>query len=150
MLIIITKNLSCSQINYEIFRQLNNLVDKIPCCLVYKNISNCFYPAKFPILNYSKIFSGYLDNSLIIATDLDSATTLLNIKNKAKKIFYVWELEFLKNKNYHYNFNIYNSLEIYTRSESYKNALDNYANINTKIENLDLEKLWTKNLQNIL
>lgn len=143
MLAIVTKDLSCSQINYEIFQQLNKLVDKIPCCLVYKNITNSFYPAKFPVLNYSKIFSGYLTNSLVIATDLDSAYTLSNVKNSAKKIFYVWELEFLKNKQYHSNYQIYNSLPVFTRSKSYKEALDNYANINCKIEELNLEKLWT-------
>lgn len=146
MLMVISKDLSCSQINYEIFKQLNKLVDKIPCCLVYKNLTNSFYPAKFPVLNYSKIFSGYLTNSLIIATDLESAYTLSNTKNMAKKIFYVWELEFLKNKKYATNYHIYNRLPVFTRSKSYKQALDNYANIDSKVEELNLEKLWTLNI----
>lgn len=146
MLMVITKDLSCSQLNYEIFTQLNYLVKKIPCCLIYKNITNNFYPCKFPLLNYSKIFSGHLTNSLIISTDLDSTYTLSNVKNKSKKIFYCWELEFLKNKNYKLNYKIYNSLPVYTRSESYKMALDNYANINSTVEELNLEKLWTLNI----
>ena len=143
---VIVKNLSNSQINYEIFSQLNNLVKNIPCCLVYKNISNNFYTCKFPLLNYSKIFSGYLTNSLIIATDLDSAYTLSKVKNKAKKIFYCWELEFLKNRNYLLNHSIYNSLPVYTRSQNYKMAIDNYANTNSIVEELNLEKLWTLNI----
>lgn len=143
---VITKDLSCSQINYEIFGQLNQLVKKIPCCLVYKNLTSNFFPSKFPVLNYSKIFSGYLNNSLIIATDLGSADTLSKVKNGSKKIFYAWELEFLKNKSYIENYKIYNSLPVYTRSKSYKKAIDNYANINSQIENLDLEKLWTLNI----
>lgn len=142
MLLVIVKDLSCSQINYEIFNQLNMLVKEIPCCLVYKNLTNNFHASKFPILNYSKIFSGYLTNSLIISTDLDSAKTLSKVKNTAKKIFYVWELEFLKNKNYKENYNIYNSMPVYTRSLSYKKAIDNYANIDSKVEELNLEKLW--------
>ena len=147
MLMILSKNLSCSHLNYEIFQQLNLLVDKIPCCLIYKNLTSCFYPSRFPILNYSKIFSGYIkENSLIISTDLDSCLTLSKVKNKSRKIFYLWELEFLKNKNFHVNNEIYNLLPVYTKSESYKQAIDNYANIDSKIRKFNLEQLWTENI----
>ena len=45
---------------------------------------------RFPIVNYSKIYSGYMNEDYtLVATDLDSALCLANVKNKAKKIFYV-------------------------------------------------------------
>lgn len=145
MLIIITKDLLCSQLNYEIFQQLINYKDN--AALVTRNLTQNFFPIKFPIINYSKIFSGYLDEkSLLVATDLDSALTLSKVRNKAKKIFYVWELEYLKNKNYQYSQSIYNKFPVYTRSESYKQALDNYANINSEVFDLNLEKIWKKNI----
>jgi len=146
MLGIVVKDLLPSQINYELFTQLNNKYEEMNAFIFCKNLTKSFFPIKFPILNYNKIFSGYLaEDSLLVATDLDSALTLSKVKNKAKKIFYVWELEFLHNKDYNSNYEIYNSLPVYTRSNSYKQALDNYANINSNILELDLEQLWTIN-----
>lgn len=146
MLGIIVKDLSCSQLNYELFTQINKIHRELDIFVVYKNITKSFFPIKFPIINYTKVFSGYIENdSLLIATDLDSALTLSKVKNTSKKIFYVWELEFLRNKNYSYNYDIYQSLPLYTRSQSYKEALDNYANTNSDVLELNLEKLWTLN-----
>lgn len=145
MLIIITKDLLCSQLNYEIFGQL--LKYKGNAALVTRNLTQNFFPVKFPIINYSKIFSGYLDEkSLIVATDLDSALALTKVRNKAKKIFYVWELEYLKNKNFGFSQPTYSKLPVYTRSQSYKEALDNYANIDSEVVDLNLEKIWKKNM----
>lgn len=146
MLAIITKDLKMSQLNYEIFTQLQANQHKYKGVLIYKNLSETFMGLNFPILNYNKIFSGYLlENSTIIATDLDSAETLSRANNKANKLFYVWELEFLKNNNFERNQKIYNSLPLITRSQSYQQALENYANVRVDIMQLDLEKLWTRN-----
>lgn len=146
MLGIIVKDLLPSQLNYELFTQLNDKYEQLNAFIVCKNLTKSFFPIKFPILNYSKVFSGYLEeDTLLVATDIDSALTLSNVKNKSRKIFYVWELEFLQNKDYNNNYQIYNALPVYTRSNSYKQALDNYANIDSNILELDLEKLWTTN-----
>jgi hypothetical protein len=139
MLGIILKDFRESQINYEIFSQGASTENFFG---IIRNSTESFMNVRFPVVNYSKIYSGYMNEDYtLVATDLDSALCLANVKNKAKKIFYVWELEFLKMKSFSTNVKIYRSLDVYTRSESYKKALDNYANINAKVLDFKLEKL---------
>lgn len=135
MIFIATENLLNSQLNYEIIKFLNekNKTDNVGCFI--RNLSNPFMNCNFPVLNSTKMFSGY-HNGTIIATCLDTAEMLSNCNNKARKIFYVYELEFLRNKNFLKNVNIYRSLELYTRSKSYKSALENYCNKEVKIGDL--------------
>lgn len=146
MIGIILKDLTSSQINYDIFTQLNKDHSKYNGLVFLKNLTQSFIQPSFPIINYTKIFSSHLnEKDIIIATDLDSAEALSNTKNRCKKIFYVWELEFLRSQNFERNTHIYNSLPIITRSKSYQEALNNYANIDVKVGELNLYKIWKTN-----
>lgn len=68
---------------------------------------------------------------LVIATNLTTANTLAKAVIKAKKVFYVWDLEFLRgNKNFVENSRIYRDprLTLICRSQSHAEALENYCN----------------------
>lgn len=141
---IIVNDLTPSQLLYEAIRELNRLAMDHSVCLFYQNLSPCFYPTSFAHVNYNKIHSGHFDkDSLLIATNVQSALDLSKAKNIANKLFYVYELEFLDNKDFNKNYEAYNSLPIVTRSESYKNALKNYANVEAKVAPLKVDELWT-------
>lgn len=141
---IIVKDLEASQLVYDAIRELNRLAGQHSVCLLYQNLSPCFYPTSFALINYNKIHSSYFNkDSLLIATNTQAALDLSKAKNRAAKVFYAYELEFLDNKDFQKNYEAYTSLPIVTRSESYKQALKNYAGIEAKVAPLKVEELWT-------
>lgn len=144
---IIVNNLNSSQLVYDLTKELNLISSYHSVCLFYQNLSYCPFTTNFSVLNYNKANSCYFDkDSLLIATNVSSALDLSQMKNASKKLFYVYELEFLDNKNFNKNYKAYNSLPIITRSKSYQEALKNYANVESKILPLKInEILWTLN-----
>lgn len=143
MICILTNNLLKSQLNFEIITTLNKLkrTHNVGCFI--RNLSAPFIRCDFPIFNCSKIFTSYI-NGICIATNLNDAEMLLNTFNLSKKVFYVHQLEFIRNNNFNRNVKIYSNIDLVTRSESYRQALLNYSNQNSKIG--DLWKIATKAL----
>lgn len=80
-------------------------------------------------MNLSEIFSF---TGTLIATNLKNANIMAKAKINAKKIFYVWDLEFLRrgNNNFAQNNEIYRNkdIKIVCRSEEHAKVFANYAN----------------------
>lgn len=86
-------------------------------------------------------------DGLTIATSLDSAAALNNVTGNHPKVFYTWDLEFLRNqKNFVYNNQIYRSpkLKIVCRSIEQAKCFSNYANRQPDaiIEDFNLFEFW--------
>jgi hypothetical protein len=132
---LILPNLSASQLAFEVITQANKISfeGEYECILFPLVITpQCIKPT-VAIMNISEIydFSG-----ILIATNLYSAAQIANLKNAARKIFYVWDLEHLRgHHNYVENMHIYSDrrLEIMTRSESHAKVIYNYCNRHSKI-----------------
>lgn len=139
---ILTKDLNNSQVNYDIINTLNSASDSHSVCVMYRDISLNFRSLSFPVFNYVKAYNTYFDNnSLLIATDIESSLCIKNIKNASRKIFYVYELEFIRDKNFDRNYNAFIGIELLTRSQSYSDVIHNYCGITPKISPLNIESI---------
>lgn len=134
-----------SEIHYKIIKEANKLVSEHEACIFTNHISprvidiNC---AVFNICNASDFYNG-----LLIACKLDEAKTLSKIKNNSKKVFFIWDLEWIYS-NYMYNDVVDTLLSpnlfIVSRTEKYDQLLFNLCGRKADLilEDLDLEKIW--------
>lgn len=126
----IVDNLYNNQLSNEICKELNILAQKSNYNVVVftKNILPVNSALKFGVFGLSYIHG--VSDGVLIATDLDSAEILIRSQTTAKKIFYVWNLEWMNinKRNYLHNISIYNNIELVTRSKSYADAIGNYSN----------------------
>lgn len=80
-------------------------------------------------MNISEVFSF---NGMLISTNLRNTAIMLKAKTNAKKIFYVWDLEFLRrgNSDFLRNNEIYRhpDIKIVCRSADHAKVLENYSN----------------------
>lgn len=98
------------------------------CCVFYRNLSAHCIDVKAGCMTISEIW-GF--NGTIITTCLYDTEFLLKSISTGKKIFYVWDLEFLRdNKDYIKNTNIYRNPNIIlaARSEDHAKTIQNYCN----------------------
>ena len=95
-------------------------------------------------MNVSEMYSF---KGLLIATSLSNAAMVLKVKSACKKIFYVWDLEFIRRGygDFFFNNSIYRSpeLKVVCRSEEHAKALENYSNRKPDaiIQNLNLMEI---------
>jgi hypothetical protein len=94
-------------------------------------------------MNISEIWS--FDGTLI-ATDINSASVVNKVVSPAKKIFYVWDLEWMRpyhQQNYLYNLSIFRSpyLKLVARSEDHVKLIEHYCNrkVDNVIQNFQLD-----------
>ena len=95
----------------------------------YENLPNPVIPHTFALMNILDIH-GF--DGLTIATTIDQALALSQVVGKHPKVFYLWDLEFLRpqNRNFIYNLQTYRNpnLKIVCRSEEHAKAFRNYSN----------------------
>lgn len=138
---IIVPGLYNHQLFFEAAQNAKYIDANLDLIIFYEDLSPvsfrppCAFMPTTEILNF---------NGLLISTTLTN--TLLSIKaiNMAKKVFYIWDLEWIRNnKNYLHNISIYQNPEIQciTRSQEYANELNNYANIQPKVSKLDIKDI---------
>ena len=139
---VVCKDLFNSQLNYDIIKALNSVADIHSVCVMYRDISLNFRPIAFPVFNYVKAHNTYFDtSSILLATDIESSICIKNIVNAARKVFYVYELEFLRNRNFDRNYEALTGIELITRSESYAKCIQNYCGVLPKVLPLDIERI---------
>lgn len=130
---IILPNLSGGQLVYEVFDAIHGIKNNVDYDVVVFFEDYTDIPIKPPCacMHLTEIpnFKGK-----IIATNLSSASFLLKKTIITEKIFYVYDLEWIRGKNqYLINYKLYNSMPLYTRSEDYAKELKNYANVDAKV-----------------
>ncbi len=105
--------------------------------IFYEHETECYRAIPHLLSNVSEslIFTGRL-----IATSLSSAKYVIKSLNHVQRIFYVYDLEFLREgkNNYIANLEIYRhpSLKLYTRCEDYADRLRKYANVDVEVDSI--------------
>lgn len=146
---IIIPSLDLNQLAFETISDINKSIingSKNDYTIFYQELtSKCIEP----LCATMTINEAHTHNGILIATNLDSAEFLIKTTNKSKKIFYIWDLEFLRNKNNFLNkINIYRNpnLTLISRSQEYNRALEVFCNrkaqtIQTKLNLEELENV---------
>ena len=143
---IILPSLELNQLAFEILTEVNDLIlntTEHDFVIFYQELtSRCVEPA-CSIMNISEIhsFSG-----LLISTTLDTAELALKSISISKKVFFVWDLEFIRNKNeYLKRLSIYRNPELFLvgRSVEYNRALEIFCNrkVNMTQQRLNIKEL---------
>lgn len=123
---IIIDQLDSSQKSLELIQslnQLNLLDDYIDVCVFYKEFGISPIYEKFAVMHEEKLW-GF--NGIAISTSISTTISLIHAKIPKKKLFYVWDLEWMHNQ---YDFksicNIYNnpSISLIARNEYHKEAI---------------------------
>lgn len=121
-----------SQLSYCVINGLNKLCltnPEIDCVVFYENQHKNCLPANFSIM---QIFECWGSSEPIIATTISTAKKLLHFPCR-KKLFYVWDLEWIREPNtkkYEDYSDVYanKSIELIARSESHKEIIENAFN----------------------
>jgi uncharacterized protein (DUF1499 family) len=140
---VILNDTDVSQLNWRIISEMNNLNQSSN-----RNYT-IYYCNSSPICvnNFCAINKLHdihkVSNGVLIATSLDSALFLIKSQTKARKVFFVWDLEFIHNKNTNYLYarSIMENIELWTRSESYADIIENYCDIRPKISNDSIKEI---------
>ena len=124
-------NSGASQLSFCVITQLNKMFQENPeidAIIFYENRHKSCLPANFAVMQISEA-----RNQLgpIIATSFYTAHKLLDFTSK-QKLFYVWDLEWIRNENgaikqYESYKSVYTdpSLELIARSSSHKDIIEN-------------------------
>lgn len=133
---VILDHLSVSQLGVDFMLELNKTAkeENKNVCIFAKNLSPPSVELRCGVFGLNLLHN--IDNGLIIATDLDGAEILINSQTTAEKAFYVWDLEWLHNpnkRNFLKNVDVYRNIKLLTRSESYADAIENYANVRPEV-----------------
>lgn len=129
---VILNNLIQNQLAFFAIHGLNNLTynsHDIDCMVFIENISPPCVPPLFPVMDCLQIWNF---NGLLISTTLENTMYSLKSTTSAKKMFYIWDVEWLRNKkDFQSNINILRNKELtlVTRSEDYADLTYNYCGI---------------------
>lgn len=120
---IIINKLGIEQKDICIITELNKLVNSNSeiCPILF--FSEYSKTVTVPLFARMPIEEAYCFNQPIIANDIESATLLDNCPCPTRKIYYIWDLEWIYDENYNLNkyHKIYHSFEIIVRSQTHYN-----------------------------
>lgn len=139
---IVVPHLGASQLAYYTIQAVNKIKDT-DCVIYYENmVFPCIKPScAVMCLNHMINFEGVL-----ISTTINTTISAINVGHKAKHIFYVWDVEWLRigKQSFLYNLQAYrNNIILVCRDYSHSKLLANYCNrkdINV-IPEFDIEKI---------
>jgi hypothetical protein len=131
---LILENTGSSQVSFFAINALNKIREKetsIDSIIFCEEIHKNCIPANFSVMPISE---AWLHHGPIIATTLSTAKKLINFASD-EKFFYVWDLEWIRNKpikKYEDYIDVYTnkSLKLIARSESHKNIIESTFNRN--------------------
>lgn len=136
---IVLNNLYVNQLAYDVLSQEHENYD---ISIFYEENTPVLIPPKGAIYLLHEIFSY---DGLLIATNLDHASLISKCVKSFTKVFYVWDLEWIRNKkDFISNINIYrnNNLILVTPSEDYRRELKNYCNRDSVVLPLDFKAIY--------
>lgn len=134
---IVVDNLGPNQLANYLISSANRYLEKSLNCdfLVFqKNVIPFCLPINFAVMNTSE---GYDFDGTLVATDLNSALQIATFPGPKRKLFYSWDLEWLRiPRNYEVLRTIYNNpeLEIIARSKYHKELIE--LTWNTKVHSI--------------
>lgn len=135
--------------------QVNKLQKEHDFVIFFENLSPTRISINCSIMNINELWD--FNNGILISTTLNNTDYLIKSCNvSTKKLFYIWDLEWLlpNKRNYIENIKTYNSSEIdlICRSLSHSIAIENYCNRkpNHVIPNFNLTQIVEKYVQGIM
>lgn len=145
---ILLDNLGFSEQNYDIIKDINQLVvnslDEVS--FVVNDISNKIAEVNTAVNNIAEM--GCFQNGVLICTNLMNAEQILSVNTSSQKMLYLWDIDWVHQAyNYEWIYDILanKELKIVVRSEEHKRALTNLCGKEPLmvLQNFKLEKLWT-------
>ena len=127
---IIIPDMGASQLGYMALNQANLLAQQNESCFIF--FENTKLPCVRPLVSCMNISELHTFNGTLISTSIDTTLYAINSITNTRKIFYVWDLEWLRpNKNnFLYNMQAFRNeqVEIMCRSERHAKLIENYCN----------------------
>lgn len=124
---VLVKDAGVSQLNFNIIKNFNQFIfgdQRSYCAMFFENMVQPMARVLFPIFN---IAEAYEWKETLIATSLSNAHKLIHFPACKNKLFYVWDLEWirLRMKDYALLGSIYNApnLKIIARSKAHADLL---------------------------
>lgn len=122
---VVLNNLGPNQLAYFAIKSVNRA--NLNVSLFYENMALPCLDVNAPIMTINEIwpFKGTL-----IATSIDTAIRINKVVGEISRIFYVYDLEWIRNKtNFIYNMEAFHSnIEIIARSNEHAKLIENYSN----------------------
>jgi hypothetical protein len=142
---VVIESLEASQLAFLAINQVNQLITKHPlvnASIFYENLTVPCIPPKSSVMCINELFAYH--DGIIITTNLDQTYSIASYPNNSKKIFYVWDLEWIRKtldfEKTLYTFNLPERL--ITRCKDYADAIKNYCNREVEIqEDFNLEEI---------
>ena len=127
---VLIENTGASQIAFFVIGAINNLTNSRPnidVILFYENKHKDCISTNFSTMQISECW-GY--NGPVIATSFSTAKKLINLPSTSKKIFYVWNLEWMGVNKYEDYEGVYTNknIELVARSDDHKKIIENTFN----------------------
>jgi hypothetical protein len=148
---IIVPHLGASQLAYLAINQANLWAknSKHNMFLFYEDLVRPCVKVDVAAMNLNEIWNF---KGLLIATTLSSASYMINAVCPSSKVFYTWDLEFMrKEKDFLRNSAIYRdeTIRLYARSKSHQAVLENYSNrkVERVLPNLDIMEMINDELR---
>ena len=126
----IVDDLSSSQLSYEVISSINSFDTSFDQDFVvfFENSSPMVIEPFFGVMNLQELW-GF--DGIAIATSVSSCLSLSNTQSPIKKFFYVWDLEWSRNRSsYDQGIQAFlkEDINLIARSEDHAKAIKNYCN----------------------
>lgn len=128
-----------SQLSYELIQSIHKCLESqnVNINVFYEEPTHTYMQGNFAIMQMIEAFN---EQGLMIATNYSTASKLINIPMPDKKIFYVWDIEWLRgNPRYELYKDIYLSKELtlYCRSEDHSKLIQNCFNKECEVKTFE-------------
>jgi hypothetical protein len=130
----LVNNLGSCQLAYYLIRNTNkylesNYLDDV--IAFYENISKPCIPMNFAAM---QIYEAWNYNGDLIATNIETASKLLSFPSRGKKIFYIWDLEWIRLTSKYFSQMRYlyqnEKLILWARGNTHKELIEDCWNVN--------------------
>tara|TARA_B100001939_G_scaffold301202_1_gene277623 strand:- start:1836 stop:2294 length:459 start_codon:yes stop_codon:yes gene_type:complete len=145
---ILLDHVGFSEQNYDIIKEVNSFVlDSLEeVSIAVNDVSTKVIEVNTAVSNVAEI--GCFQDGVLIATNIINADQLLSAHTSAKKVLYLWDVDWLHRAfNYELLYDILSDerLNIIVRSEEHKKALKTLCGREPLgiLQNFNLEKIWT-------
>ena len=143
---IIVDELSASQLAYYIISNINKALKNSPDDFVvfFENATSNTITPEFSTMAINEIWNF---EGVLISTSVSSTLSMLKAFSPERKIFYVWDLEWLRNhgKNFEDTVKAFvnEDVTIVARSKEHVLAIENYCNrkVRYTMENFNIKEL---------
>jgi len=142
-------DLSASQLAFYLIKNANDFIEQenvnTDIIIFYENAAPPCIPLFCTSMHVSELWGFY---EPVISTDLKTSQILLNCPSQSIKVFYVWDLEWIRMREKSYDllkrFYKNNKLNLIARSLDHKKIIEDCWNTETigTVENFNMRELW--------